>query len=73
MLLYGIKDDRGCRNVSVTDVDVSGGSTNTPKILSVSMRDVKAETMAGLKSVTGFVRSELGSGFACAGHQKLCL
>lgn len=63
MLLNGIKDDRvGTGMVSVTDVDVSGDLQHAKIFVSIyGTEEAKAETMAGLKSATGFVRSELGA------------
>ncbi|BAZ69489.1 MAG: 30S ribosome-binding factor RbfA [Pelatocladus maniniholoensis HA4357-MV3] len=63
MLLNGIKDDRvGTGMVSVTDVDVSGDLQHAKVYVSIyGTEEAKAETMAGLKSATGYVRSELGS------------
>jgi ribosome-binding factor A len=63
MLLNGIKDDRvGTGMVSVTDVDVSGDLQHAKIYVSIYGTDeAKTETMAGLKSATGFVRSELGA------------
>ena len=63
MLLNGIKDDRvGTGMVSVTDVDVSGDLQHATIFVSIyGTQEAKAETMAGLKSATGYVRSELGS------------
>lgn len=62
MLLNGIKDDRvGSGMVSVTDVDVSGDLQHAKIFVSIyGTEKAKAETMAGLKSATGYVRSELG-------------
>ncbi len=62
MLLSGIKDDRiGSGMVSVTDVDVSGDLQHAKIFVSIYGSDeAKTETMAGLKSATGFVRGELG-------------
>lgn len=62
MLLHDIKDDRvGAGMVSVTDVDVSGDLQHAKIFVSVyGTEEAKAETMAGLKSATGYVRSELG-------------
>lgn len=62
MLLHGIKDDRvGAGMVSVTDVDVSGDLQHAKIFVSIYGTDeARAETMAGLKSATGYVRSELG-------------
>ncbi|OLP19306.1 ribosome-binding factor A [Leptolyngbya sp. 'hensonii'] len=62
MLLSEIKDDRvGAGMVSVTDVDVSGDLQHAKIFVSIYGTDeARAETMAGLKSATGFVRSELG-------------
>ncbi|MEH2068537.1 MAG: 30S ribosome-binding factor RbfA [Nostoc sp.] len=63
MLLNGIKDDRvGTGMVSVTDVDVSGDLQHAKIYVSIYGTDeAKAQTMAGLKSATGYVRSELGA------------
>lgn len=63
MLLSDIKDDRvGAGMVSVTDVDVSGDLQHAKIFVSVYGSDeAKAETMAGLRSATGYVRSELGA------------
>ncbi len=62
MLLSGIKDDRvGAGMVSVTDVNVSGDLQHAKIFVSIyGSSEAKAETMAGLKSATGFVRNELG-------------
>ncbi len=62
MLIHGIKDDRvGTGMVSVTDVDVSGDLQHAKIFVSIyGDEEAKAETMAGLKSATGYVRSELG-------------
>ncbi len=63
MLLNGIKDDRvGTGMVSVTDVNVSGDLQHAKIYVSIYGTDeAKSETMAGLQSATGYVRSELGS------------
>jgi ribosome-binding factor A len=63
MLISDIKDDRvGTGMVSVTDVDVSGDLQHAKIFVSIYGTDeARAETMAGLKSATGFVRSELGA------------
>jgi ribosome-binding factor A len=62
MLLHGIKDDRvGTGMVSITDVDVSGDLQHAKIFVSIYGTDeAKTATMAGLKSATGYVRSELG-------------
>ncbi|HEY9728673.1 MAG TPA: 30S ribosome-binding factor RbfA [Chroococcales cyanobacterium] len=62
MLLNDIKDDRvGAGMVSVTDVDVSGDLQHAKIYVSIYGTDeAKKETMAGLKSATGYVRRELG-------------
>jgi ribosome-binding factor A len=62
MLLNGIKDDRvGAGMVSVTDAIVSGDLQHAKIFVSVYGSDeAKAETMEGLRSATGYVRSELG-------------
>ncbi len=62
MLLHGIKDDRvGAGMVSVTDVDLSGDLQHAKIFVSIyGSEEAKQETMAGLKSATGYVRSELG-------------
>ena len=62
MLMHDIKDDRvGAGMVSVTDVNVSGDLQHAKIFVSIyGSQEAKAETMAGLKAATGFVRSELG-------------
>jgi ribosome-binding factor A len=61
MLLNGIKDDRvGAGMVSVTDVDMSGDLQHAKIFVSIYGTEEATETMAGLKSATGYVRSELG-------------
>ncbi len=62
MLIGDIKDDRvGAGMVSVTDVDVSGDLQHAKIFVSIyGTPEARAETMAGLKSATGYVRSELG-------------
>lgn len=62
MLLHEIKDDRvGTGMVSITEVDVSGDLQHAKIYVSIYGTDeARAETMAGLKSATGFVRRELG-------------
>ncbi len=62
MVLHDIKDDRvGAGMVTVTDVDVSGDLQHAKIYVSIyGTEQAKAETMAGLKSATGYVRSELG-------------
>lgn len=62
MLIHDIKDDRvGAGIVSVTDVVVSGDLQHAKIFVSVyGSEEAKIETMAGLKSATGFVRTELG-------------
>ncbi|MBE9182602.1 30S ribosome-binding factor RbfA [Oculatella sp. LEGE 06141] len=62
LLLSGIKDDRvGAGMVSVTDVNVSNDLQHAKIFVSIYGTDeAKAETMQGLKSATGYVRSELG-------------
>jgi ribosome-binding factor A len=62
MLLSEIKDDRvQVGMVSVTDVEVSGDLQHAKIFVSIYGSDeARAETMKGLKSATGFVRSALG-------------
>jgi ribosome-binding factor A len=62
MLFSDIKDERvGTGMVSVTDVDVSGDLQHAKIFVSIYGSDeARAETMEGLRSATGFVRSELG-------------
>jgi ribosome-binding factor A len=62
MILFDIKDDRvGAGMVSVTAVDVAGDLQHTKIFVSIyGSEEVRAETMEGLKAVTGYVRSELG-------------
>lgn len=62
LLLSGIKDDRVASGmVSVTDVDVSNDLQHAKIFVSIyGTEAARSEAMAGLKSATGFVRSELG-------------
>ncbi|MBF2077800.1 MAG: 30S ribosome-binding factor RbfA [Synechococcales cyanobacterium T60_A2020_003] len=62
MLFSDIKDDRvGMGMVSVTEVEVSNDLQHARIFVSIYGTDeARAETMEGLKSATGFVRSELG-------------
>ncbi len=62
MLLSEIKDDRvGMGMVSVTDVQVAGDLQHAKIFVSIYGTDEdKAESMAGLRSATSFVRGELG-------------
>lgn len=62
LLFSGIKDDRvGMGMVSVTDVDVAGDLQHAKIFVSIYGSDeARAETMAGLKSATSYVRGELG-------------
>ena len=62
MVQLEIKDDRvGAGMVSVTDVDVSGDLQHAKIYVSIyGTEEARAETMAGLKSATGYVRRELG-------------
>ena len=62
MILFDIKDDRvGAGMVSVTAVDVAGDLQHTKIFVSIYGSDeVRAETMEGLKAVTGYVRSQIG-------------
>lgn len=62
MLLHDIKDDRvGAGMVSVTDVEVAGDLQHAKIFVSIyGTEEARLQTMKGLKSATGFVRSELG-------------
>lgn len=62
MLMSDIKDDRvGLGMVSVTDVDVSGDLQHAKIFVSVyGTAEAREAAMAGLRSATGYVRSELG-------------
>jgi ribosome-binding factor A len=62
MLLDGIKDDRvGVGMVSITDVNVSGDLQHAKIFVSIyGTEEARRETMEGLKSATGYVRSSLG-------------
>ncbi|RMG09366.1 MAG: 30S ribosome-binding factor RbfA [Cyanobacteria bacterium J055] len=62
LLLYRIKDDRvGAGIVSITDVEVSGDLQHAKIFVSIyGTEEAKAETMAGLESAAGYVRSHLG-------------
>ncbi len=61
MLLYGVKDDRvGSGMVSITDVDVSGDLQHAKIFVSIyGTPEARTQTMAGLASATGYVRSHL--------------
>jgi ribosome-binding factor A len=63
LLFSGIKDERvGMGMVSVTHVDVAGDLQHAKVFVSVyGSAEDKAAAMEGLKSATGFVRSELGN------------
>jgi ribosome-binding factor A len=63
LLFSGIKDDRvGMGMVSVTHVDVAGDLQHAKVFVSIyGSADDKRAAMEGLKSATGFVRSELGN------------
>lgn len=62
LLFSGIKDDRvGMGMVSVTDVDVAGDLQHAKIFVSIYGSDeARAETMAGLRSATSYVRGEIG-------------
>lgn len=62
ILLHDIKDDRvGTGMVSITDVDVSGDLQHAKIFVSIyGTEEAKRETMEGLKSATGYIRSHLG-------------
>ncbi len=62
ILIDGIKDDRvGTGMVSITDVDVSGDLQHAKIFVSIyGTEEARRETMEGLKSATGYVRSYLG-------------
>jgi ribosome-binding factor A len=62
LLFSGIKDDRvGTGMVSVTDVDLAGDLQHAKIYVSIYGSDEdRAETMAGLKSATSYVRGEIG-------------
>jgi ribosome-binding factor A len=63
LLFSGIKDERvGMGMVSVTHVDVAGDLQHAKVFVSIYGSDEdKRAAMAGLKSATGYVRSELGN------------
>ena len=62
MLMGDIKDDRvGMGMVSVTDVNVSGDLQHAKIFVSVyGTSEAREAAMDGLRSATGYVRSELG-------------
>ncbi len=62
MVLSDIKDSRvGTGMVSVTDVTVAGDLQHAKIFVSIyGDAEAREATMAGLKSATGYVRSELG-------------
>jgi ribosome-binding factor A len=63
LLFSGIKDDRVAMGmVSVTHVEVAGDLQHAKVYVSVyGSDDDRQTTMAGLKSATGYVRSEIGN------------
>jgi ribosome-binding factor A len=63
LLFSGIKDERvGMGMVSVTHVDVAGDLQHAKVFVSVyGSAEDKQAAMEGLKSATGYVRSELGN------------
>jgi ribosome-binding factor A len=62
ILLHDIKDDRvGTGMVSITDVDVSGDLQHAKIFVSIyGTEEARRETMEGLRSATGYIRSHLG-------------
>lgn len=62
ILLHDIKDDRvGSGMVSITDVDVSGDLQHAKIFVSIyGTEAARQETMEGLRSAKGYVRSYLG-------------
>ncbi|MEB3882960.1 30S ribosome-binding factor RbfA [Lyngbya sp. CCY1209] len=62
ILLHDIKDDRvGTGMVSITDVDVSGDLQHAKIFVSIyGTEEARRETMEGLRSATGYIRSYLG-------------
>jgi ribosome-binding factor A len=62
ILLHRLKDSRvQSERVSVTNVEVSGDLRHATIFVSVlGEEDQKHDTMQGLKSASGFIRSEIG-------------
>lgn len=62
ILLHDIKDDRvGTGMVSITQVEVSGDLQHAKIFVSIyGTEEARIETMAGLRSATGYIRSYLG-------------
>jgi ribosome-binding factor A len=62
ILLHDIKDDRvGSGMVSITDVEVSGDLQHAKIFVSIyGSEAAREETMEGLRSARGYVRSYLG-------------
>jgi ribosome-binding factor A len=62
MILHGLRDERvGAGMVSITAVDVSGDLQHAKIFVSIFGSDeARAETMEGLKAVTGQVRTLIG-------------
>jgi len=62
ILVHNLKDERvGHGLVSVTEVIVSGDLQHAKIFVSIyGTEAVRAQTMAGLKAATGYVRSEIG-------------
>ncbi|MGD0621030.1 MAG: 30S ribosome-binding factor RbfA [Thermacetogeniaceae bacterium] len=61
MLQTELKDPRICRLSSITDVEVSGDLRYAKLFVSVyGSEEEQSQTLAGLQSAGGFIRSELG-------------
>jgi ribosome-binding factor A len=61
MLQVELKDPRICRLSSITDVEVSGDLRHAKLFVSVYGSDEEhSQTLEGLQSAGGFIRSELG-------------
>ncbi len=61
MLQVELKDPRICRLSSITDVEVSGDLRYAKLFVSVyGSEEEQSQTLAGLQSAGGFIRSELG-------------
>jgi ribosome-binding factor A len=61
MLQTDLKDPRICRFSSITDVEVSRDLRYAKLFVSIyGSEEEQAQTLAGLQSAGGFIRSELG-------------
>jgi len=72
LLQTGLNDPRICRLTSITAVDVSKDRRHAKIYVSVmGSEDEQQKTLEGLKSASGFIRSELGKQIRLRYHPEL--